>query len=130
MKTASVSIVVVTACIVVGSALAAQLGLTSTKTGSGNTSVVACDSDGFTNGYTTSHGIVTAVTIGGIADPACEGGTVRVTVTNSSGSSIASAGPQTVPTDGDTADNSVTLTTSPQPSATLVAGIHVVVEGP
>ena len=110
-------------------ALAAPLVLGSAQVAAGNTTIVACDGDGLTSTYTTSRGKVTAVTIGGIADPACEGGTVRVTVTDSSGASLTSAGPQVVPTDGDTADNSVTLTTSSQPSASQVAGIHVAIEG-
>jgi hypothetical protein len=112
-------------------ALAATLSpITATKIGAGNTAVFACDTDGFTHSYTTSGGNVTAITIGGIADPACEAGSLRATVTNSAGGSIASAGPQTIATDGDTLDNSMTLSTSPQPLATLVAGIHIVVEGP
>jgi hypothetical protein len=110
-------------------ALAAPLVLSSGKVADGNTSVVDCD-EGLTSGYTTTRGKVTAVTIGGIADPACEGGTLRVTVTDSSGAALTSAEPQFVPADGDTLDDIVTLTTSTQPSASLVAGINVVIEGP
>jgi hypothetical protein len=132
MKAASIPIVVVVvvAFVLAGSALAAQLAVTSRTTGGGNTAVVACDTDGFLRSYTTSRGNVTAVTIGGIADPACEGGTVRVTIKNASGSSIASAGPQTIAADGDAVDNSVTMTTSSQPAAGQVAGIDIAVEGP
>jgi hypothetical protein len=104
--------------------------ISSAQLGAGNATVAACDANGFTSTYTTSRGKVTAVTIAGIADPGCEGGTVRLTVTDSSGAALTSAGPQVVPTDGDTLDNSVTLTTSSQPSASQVAGIHVVIEGP
>jgi hypothetical protein len=107
-------------------ALAAPLLLSAGKAGAGNTSVVACDADGFTHSYTTSRGNVTAVTVGGIASPACTGGALRVTVTDTSGASIASGGPQTIPT----AATSVTLATSPQPAASQVAGIAVAVEGP
>ena len=130
MRPALSWVVVVIAGALACGALAAPFALTASRAGAGNTFVVACDTNGFTHAYTTSRGNVTAVTIVGIADPACEGGTVRATVTNSAGSSIASAGPQVVPTDGDTLDNSVTLATSPQPAATQVAGIHIVVEGP
>jgi hypothetical protein len=110
-------------------AVAAPLVLSSAKVAAGNTSVAHCD-EGFTSSYTTSRGKVTAVTIGGIADPACEGGTLRLTVTDSSGAALASAGPQVVAADGDTIDDTVTMTTSSQPSASLVAGINVVIEGP
>ena len=130
MKPTAFWVMVVVAGVLACGALAAPLLIGSSKLAAGNTSVVACDTDGFTHSYTTSRGNVTAVTIGGIADPACEGGTARATVTNSAGASIADGGPGTVPTDGDTLDNSVTLTTSPQPAASQVAGIHIVVEGP
>ena len=111
-------------------ALAASLGVSSTDVGSGDASIVACDSNGFTETYTTSRGLVTAVTVGGIADPGCEGGSLKLTLTNTSGVSIASAGPGTVPTDGDALDNSLTLSTSAQPSASAVAGIRIAIEGP
>jgi hypothetical protein len=123
-------IVVGAACVLACGALAAPLVLSSVKIGAANTSIVHCDTDGFTHGYSTSRGNVSAVTVGGIADPACEGGNVRVTVTDSSGAALTSAGPQVVPTDGDTVENSVTLTTSTHPTASQVAGIHIVIEGP
>ena len=113
-----------------GGAAAAPLVLGSGKVGAGTTAVGRCDTDGFTHAYTTSRGNVTSVTVGGLADPGCEGGTIHVTVTSSSGDSIASGGPQAIPVDAGTVDNSVTISTSPQPSATQVAGIHIVVEGP
>ncbi len=111
-------------------ALAAGVGISGTKLGGGNIPVVACETDGFTVGYTTSRGNVTAVTVGAIADPGCEGGSLSVTLTDSAGASIATGGPQTVPTDGDTTDNSMALTTSPQPGAAQVAGYHVSIAGP
>ena len=52
------------------------------------------------------------------------------TVTDAAAASIAMAGPQTVPTDPGVLDNVMTLTTSPQPSASLVAGYHVSITGP
>jgi hypothetical protein len=111
-------------------ALAAALGVSTTKVGSGDTAIIACDTDGFTETYTTSGGVVTAVTVSGIADPGCEGGSLQLTLTNAAGDSIASAGPTTVPTDGDTSDNSMTLSNSPQPSSSAVAGIHISIVGP
>jgi hypothetical protein len=109
---------------------AASFGLTTTASGAGDTPVPHCDPDGFTYVYTTSRGNVTAVTVGGIADPACEGGSLSLTLTNSLGDGVASGGPQVVPSDGDAADNSLTVATSPQPLASLVTGIHVYIAGP
>ena len=111
-------------------ALAASVGISATKLGGGDFAVVACETDGFTVGYTTSRGNVTAVTVGAIADPGCEGGTLSITLTNSAGASIATAGPLTIPTDGGTVDNSLALSTSPQPAAGQVAGYHVSITGP
>ena len=104
--------------------------LSSASTGAGDAPVAPCDSDGFTPSYTTSHGNVTAVTVGGVADPACEGGTIEATVTNAAGSSIATAGPQVIPADADNVPDSVTLTTNVQPAASQVAGTQILVEGP
>ena len=111
-------------------ALAAGFGVVTTKLGAGDTPVVACDTNGFTLTFSTSRGNLTAVTVGGIADPACEGGTLAVTVTSAAGASIATGGPQAIPTDGDTTDNSVTVATSGSPGATQVAGYHVSIAGP
>lgn len=111
-------------------ALAAAFGISTTDVAAGDTPVVACDTNGFRVSFTTTRGNVSAVTVGGIADPSCEGGRLAVTVTNSTGDSIAMAGPTTVPTDGDATDNSMTLTTSPQPGAAQVAGYHVNIAGP
>lgn len=111
-------------------AFAAAFGISTTKLGEGDIPVVACDTDGFTLSYTTSRGNVTAVTVGAIADPACEGGSLAVTLTNAAGDSVAMAGPQTVPADGGTADNALALATTPQPGASQVAGYHVSITGP
>lgn len=53
-----------------------------------------------------------------------------MTITNVAGNSIATAGPATVPADGDTIDSSVALTTTPQPTASQVAGYNVSITGP
>jgi hypothetical protein len=55
---------------------------------------------------------------------------VSLTLTDPTGAAIASGGPQVVPADGDGVDNSISVSTSAQPAATQVAGIHVYVEGP
>jgi hypothetical protein len=112
-------------------AFAASLGgLSADDLGGGSDTVESCDSDGFTPSYTTSAGNVTAVTVGGIADPGCEGGMLSVTLTDSAGTGIGSGGPQTVSTDGDVLDNSTAVSLSPQPAASQVTHIHVAVTGP
>ncbi len=111
-------------------ASAASLGGISGTVGAGNAAIPSCDTTGVTVTYTTSGGNVTAVTVGGLADPGCEGGDLSLTLTNASGDSIASGGPQTIPTDGDTAENSVTVSVAPTPAAENVAGYHVSIVGP
>ena len=126
MKPTVFWVVVMAAGMLACSALAAPVVLSSAKVGGGNTSAVACDTDGFTPSYTTSRGNVSAVTVGGIASPACGGGALRVTVTNTSGASIATGGPQTIPA----GSTSVAVSLSPQPAASQVAGVEIIVEGP
>jgi hypothetical protein len=111
-------------------ASAASLGGMSGSVGAGDATIPACDTTGVSMSYTTSGGNVTAVTVGGLADPGCEGGDLSLTLTNASGDSIASGGPQAIPTDGDTADNSLTISVSPNPAAQNVAGYHVSITGP
>jgi hypothetical protein len=109
---------------------AALGGVSSGRVGAGDAAIAACDANGFTVSYTTVGGNVTAATVADIADPGCEGGDLSVTVTNGAGDSIASGGPSSIPTDGDTSPNSLTLSVSPQPTAEQVAGVHVAVVGP
>jgi hypothetical protein len=105
-------------------------GLSTTKVGSGDAVIARCDTDGFSPSYTTSGGNVASVTVDGIADPGCEGATLRLSIVNASGASIATGGPQTVPADADTVDNSLSVTVSPQPAAATAAGVHISVVGP
>lgn len=109
---------------------AAGLAVGTASMGAGNAGVPDCDSNGFTPTYTVSSGRVTAVTVSAIADPACEGGAISLTLTNSSNVSIGSGGPVSVPTDGDTADNSATVSVSPQAQAPQVVNIHISIVGP
>jgi hypothetical protein len=109
---------------------AALGGVNGDRVGAGDAAIAACDANGFTVTYTTVGGNVTAATVADIADPGCEGGDLSVTVTNSAGDSIASGGPSSIPTDGDTSPNSLTVSVSPQPAAEQVAGVHVAVVGP
>ena len=110
-------------------AWAASLGLTGSDLGAGTVAVVACD-NAFTYTFSTLGGNVTSVTVGGIADPACEGGSLSLSLTNSAGDQIGSGGPQTVATDGDELDDSAVVTIAAQPDGEIVAGVRVVIEGP
>jgi len=104
-------------------------GVTAKKLGAGKAIVAACDPDGLTVDYTTSTGSVTAVSIGGIADPGCEGGALALVVANVSGTSVG-AGSGTVPTDAGTVDNTISISLSPTPAAGVVSATHVVITGP
>jgi hypothetical protein len=108
---------------------AATLPLTSDGLAAGDAPVATCDANGFAPGYTTLGGNVTGVTISGIADPGCEGGTLEVTLIGAGGR-LGEGGPVTVPTDGDSSDNSVSLSLSPQPDGELVTGIRALITGP
>lgn len=93
--------------------------------GAGQAAVSGCDTDGLTVAYTVAAGKVTHATISGIADPACEGQQLQITVANASGASVGSSTATAVPTDGDGIDNSTTVAISPQPAAEVVANFHV-----
>lgn len=112
-------------------ASAASLGgVASARVGNAGVAVGKCDTNGVTATYTTSGGNITAVTVAGLADPACEGGVFSLTVADGTGASIASGGPQAVAADGDAVDNSVVLAVSPQPPAEAAAAVHVSIVGP
>jgi hypothetical protein len=96
---------------------------------SGAAPVAGCD-DAVSLAYTTSGGKVTAVTVDGIADPACEGARIEATL-RGGGLALGTAGPEPVPADGDTIADAVTLSVAaPQPAAAGVDGAHVSIEGP
>jgi hypothetical protein len=112
-----------------GAGHAADLGLSTAGLGAGSAPIAECDTS-FTPSYTVANGRVTVVTVDGIADPACEGGQLFVTLANSSGASIGAGGPITVATDAGTTDNSATVPISPQPAAPQVANVHIAITGP
>jgi len=113
-----------------GYAAAASLGsLGSESLGSGNGTVVACDTNGVSTEYTVDTGNVTDVVVSDIADPGCEGASLSLTLTDSDGQSIGSASSLEVPTDGDTTANSMTVPVTPQPDAALVTNVHIVIVG-
>jgi hypothetical protein len=104
-------------------------GLAPSKLGAQGVAVTACDTNGVTMSYATSGANVTSATVGGIADPGCEGGQLSLTLANGT-ASIAAGGPVTVPTDAGTTDNAVTVALSPQPAAAQVNRVHVSITGP
>lgn len=93
---------------------------------SGGSDVARCDQTQ-TVEYATQGGEVTSVTVGGIADPSCEGGRLSVTLT-SAGAAVASGGPVAIPVDADLADESVTVPVAPAVPATQVDSTDVLVE--
>jgi hypothetical protein len=118
----SVAALLVSAALGVGALGAGSLG-------AGGAPIVACDSDGFGLSYAISGASVTAVTVAGIADPACEGGRLSLTLTGG-GTALAAGGPEAIPTDADAADDAVTVQVSPHPVADQIDGLHLVIEGP
>ena len=109
-------------------AFAAGFPLVASTVGAGSSPVASCDADGFTISYTTSRGNVTQATVGGIKEPNCAGGSLQLVLTDSTGASIGSGGPATVPTMADPGTTTVPL--SVQPNAGSVAGYRVVISGP
>lgn len=109
-------------------AFAAGFPLVVSTVGAGSAAVAHCDLDGFTISYTTSAGNVTKATVGGIKEPSCAGGSLQLVLTDSSGASIGSGGPATVPAMAD--PGTLTVSLSPQPYAGAVAGYQVVISGP
>ena len=110
-------------------ASAAALGGVRGEVAAGNAPITTCDTNGFTVTYTTSGGNVTAVTVGGIGNPGCEGADLTATVTDAGGTRIASGGGP-IPTDGDTADDTMTVLVDPNPAAEQVSGYHIAIVGP
>lgn len=110
-------------------AMAASLGgITSDKVGADNTAVAACDTDGVATSYavawdaTDKRYEISSVTVSGVAD-ACDGQTLSVSLTDSSGAQIGS-GSLALPSSAATSF-AVLLTT--QPSASATTGVHVAI---
>lgn len=110
-------------------ALAASLGgITSGKVGADNTAVASCDTDGVTTSYATAWDAtdkryeVTSTTVSGVND-ACDGETLSVALTDSTGAQIGS-GSMAIPT---SAATSFSVAMAPNPSAKLVEGVHVLI---
>ena len=109
--------------------MAASLGgITSDKVGADSTVVASCDTDGVTTAYTTAWDTtnkrysITSVTVGGVSDT-CDGETLSVSLTDSSGAQIGS-GSVAIPTSVAT---SFAVSMSPTPSAKLTEGVNVLI---
>lgn len=102
-------------------------GLSAATLQSGGEPVASCDTS-FGIGYTVDSSLVTKATVTGIADPACEGGSIKITLTD--GGSAVGTGSGTVPTDGDSTDNQVTLTVAEQPDKSTVDDARISIVGP
>lgn len=112
------------------SASAAGLGgLTSAALGAGSAEVQPCDGDGFTYDLTVSTGLITAVVVGDIADPGCEGGTLQLALVDAAGVQLGS-GTAAITADADTDVDLVTVSLSVQPLLSDVDGIHAAIVGP
>ena len=110
-------------------AMAASLGgITSNDVGADNTAVASCDTDGVATSYATGWDAtdkryeITSVTVGGVND-ACDGDTLSVSLTDSTGTQIGS-GSVTIPASAATS-HAVTMSTAP--SAQLTTGVHVLI---
>ena len=110
-------------------AMAASLGgITSNQVGADNTAVASCDTNGVTTSYATGWDAtdkryeITSVTVGGVND-ACDGETLSVSLTDSTGAQIGS-GSVAIPT---SAATSHTVTMSTAPSAQSTTGVHVLI---
>lgn len=107
----------------VGGAAASLGGAQGEGLGAGAAVVASCDGDGVTVSYTVTAGVVERMEVAGLA-AACAGGALRAVLADSAGTSIGSGGPLTV------AGPTVAVPLTPQPQASAVAAVHVVVEGP
>lgn len=111
-------------------ASAANLGgLTGGQVGADDTTVTACDTNGVSTSYSSTWDAtderyeVTSVTVSGIANT-CDGQTVSVSLTNSTGAQIGS-GTMAIPTDAGA--TSVAVSLSAAASAELAEGVHVAI---
>lgn len=114
---------------VVPAAAASLGGLAPDHVTGGQAVVGSCD-DAVTVSYSTQGGNLSSVTVSDIADPGCEGGSLELQALDSSGATISAAEPAPVAADADTAENAVTLSLSPQPSAEQVSATAVSISGP
>ena len=112
-------------------AMAASLSVSSTRLGSGNAAVTSCDTDGIATSYTVSYSAtgtagykIDTAEITGVA-PACNGGSMKVTLTGASSALLAE---RTQAVSG-VANYSVNFAAAGV-LASDVTGVHVTIAGP
>ncbi len=109
-------------------AAAASLIMSADQVGANNATIGVCDSDGVTTSYSNAWDAtdgqyeISTVTVKGVAD-ACDGKTLKVTLTNSAGTDIGN-GSLAIPTSA-VVDHVVTISTPP--SAKDSANVHVLI---
>lgn len=109
-----------------GAGAASSLPLSSSSLGAGTANVTSCDGSGVEFRYTLDGaGSVTSVTVANI-DAACQGATLRVTLTNA-GADVG-AGSMQLPTSGWTGTYAVSI--SPTPLSNAVTATYAAIEGP
>jgi len=105
-------------------ATAGSVGTTSQKVVGANASVSSCGSlSGMTISWTTVDGVVSSIALGSIPS-GCNGGSLSLTLVNSSNTSLGSVGPVTI------TGTSQTLTPTGSPDATTVSTAYASVVGP
>ena len=118
-------------------ASAATLGtISSTKLGSGDTTVGSCDSDGVSVSYTYAYNAavghqryeVSAATVNSIASPSCDSKNISVTLTGASGVNLDTSTAATVPV-GASGVAVATVAFAVPVSAEAVQGASVVISG-
>lgn len=109
-----------------GAAAASSLPLSSSSLGAGTANVTSCDGSGVDFRYVLdATGSVTSVIVANI-DPACQGATLRVTLTNA-GADVGTGSTQ-LPSSGWTGSYPVSI--SPTPLSTAVTATYAAIEGP
>lgn len=114
--------------------VAASLNVTSDSLGAGDDQVASCDTDGVTATYITKYVpgpgfVVDAVKLTGV-DNACDGQSVTVVLTgtiNQQPNQALASEPVQIPTDSNSTD--VTVDFDPEPAASAVEDVHVVITG-
>ena len=112
-------------------AMAASLSVSSTRLGSGNAVVTSCDTDGVASTYTVSYSAtgtagykIDTTEISGVA-PACNGGSMKITLTGASNASLAER------TQAVSAASNYSVNFAPAGIlASDVTGVHVTIAGP
>ncbi|HUG48292.1 MAG TPA: hypothetical protein VMP67_07740 [Candidatus Limnocylindria bacterium] len=105
-------------------AVAGGFSVSTAYLGSGAAALVACDPDGLTLGYTLDPaGRLSRAHVSGI-NPACAGGTVRVSLL--AGSFVAGGGSASLPASG--FDGSADVDLVDLPAASTITRVHLVVE--